>query len=71
MLFKIFVSYLSFKTKFLNVRQLKVKFFRACNSLMMTNLGSYLNSLKRALVLDRRGRLEMAIFFFIYQCHML
>lgn len=38
----------SYKTKFLNVRQLKVKFFRACNSLMMTNLGSYINSLKTA-----------------------
>lgn len=40
----------SYKTKFLKVRQFKVKFFRACDTLMMTNLGSYLNSLKTTLV---------------------
>lgn len=40
----------SYKTKFLKVRQLKVKYFRACDTLMMTNLGSYLNSLKTTLV---------------------
>lgn len=56
MLFNIFISFaFSFKIKFLNVRQLKVKFFRACDSLMMTNLGSYRNSLKTALVLDMRA----------------
>lgn len=40
----------SYKAKFLKVRQLKVKYFRACDTLMMTNLGSYLNSLKTTLV---------------------
>ena len=53
----------SYKTKFLKVRRLKVKFFRACESLMMTNLGSYLNSLKITLVWIKEVNLKCQFSF--------